>query len=36
MAPRVPADAAMQADRLESLVFSGYDPYFEGNEPPDL
>lgn len=36
MAPRVPADAALQADRLESMVFSGYDPYFEGNEPPDL
>jgi hypothetical protein len=25
-----------EADRLESIVFSGYDPYFDGDEPPDL
>jgi hypothetical protein len=22
--------------RLECLLFSGYDPYFEGDEPPGL
>ena len=23
-----------EASRLESLLFSGYDPHFEGDEPP--
>jgi len=23
-------------DRLESLFFAGYDPHFEGDEPPGL
>ena len=33
---RVPADVLQDADRLECLLFSGYDPHFEGDEPPGL
>ena len=33
---RVPGDILSQADRLECLLFSGYDPHFEGDEPPGL
>jgi hypothetical protein len=33
---RVPGDALFDADRLETMLFSGYDPLFEGDEPPDL
>jgi hypothetical protein len=33
---RVPGDALHDADRLESMLFAGYDPYFEGDEPPDI
>ncbi len=33
---RVPRDILWDAERLECLVFSGYDPHFEGDEPPDL
>jgi hypothetical protein len=33
---RVPEEIVVKAQRLESLVFSGYDPYFEGDEPPGL
>jgi hypothetical protein len=33
---RVPADVLRDAERLECLVFSGYDPYFKGDEPPGL
>ena len=33
---RVPDEVASEADRLESLFFSGYDPHFEGDEPPGL
>ena len=33
---RVPADVLRDAERLECLVFGGYDPYFEGAEPPGL
>ena len=33
---RVPVDVLYEADRLESLFFAGYDPHFEGNEPPGL
>ena len=33
---RVPDSVAQEANRLESIVFSGYDPDFEGDEPPDL
>ena len=28
--------AIADADRLECMLFSGYDPYFEGDEPPGL
>ena len=33
---RIPGTIIADADRLESLLFSGYDPYFEGDEPPGL
>jgi hypothetical protein len=33
---RVPEKPISDAQRLESLVFSGYDPQFEGDEPPGL
>ena len=33
---RIPASVAQDAERLECLVFSGYDPHFEGDEPPGL
>ena len=33
---RVPQRVIEDAQRLESLVFSGYDSYFEGDEPPGL
>ncbi len=33
---RVPDVVLRDADRLECLLFSGYDPYFEGDEPPGL
>ncbi len=33
---RVPGQVLADADRLECILFSGYDPYFEGNEPPGL
>jgi hypothetical protein len=33
---RVPGDVLFEADRLECQVFAGYDPYFEGDEPPGL
>ena len=33
---RVPGDILRDAARLECLFFSGYDPYFEGDEPPGL
>ena len=33
---RVPGTVINDADRLESIVFDGYDPYFEGDEPPGL
>jgi hypothetical protein len=31
---RVPADVLLDAQRLECLFFSGYDPNFDGDEPP--
>ena len=31
---RVPADVLRDAERLECLLCSGYDPHFEGDEPP--
>lgn len=33
---RVPGEVLRDAERLEVLLFSGYDPYFEGDEPPGL
>ena len=33
---RVPGDVLRDAERLECLLFAGYDPYFEGEEPPGL
>jgi hypothetical protein len=33
---RVPDEVLRDAERLECLLFSGYDPYFEGDEPPGL
>lgn len=33
---RIPAQVTWDAQRLECLLFSGYDPHFEGNEPPGL
>ena len=33
---RVPEEVVVKAQRLESLVFAGYDSYFEGDEPPGL
>jgi hypothetical protein len=32
----VPQDVLWNAERLECLVFGGYDPRFEGDEPPGL
>ena len=33
---RIPGTVIADADRLESLLFGGYDPYFAGDEPPGL
>jgi hypothetical protein len=33
---RAPDSAIADADRLECLLFGGYDPHFEGDEPPGL
>ena len=33
---RVPGDVLYEADRLHCLLFSGCDPYFQGDEPPGL
>jgi hypothetical protein len=33
---RVPDQVLRDAERLECLLFSGYDPHFEGDEPPGL
>ena len=32
----VPDTVVLDAHRLENLFFDGYDPYFEGEEPPGL
>jgi hypothetical protein len=32
----VPGEVLFEADRLECLLFVGYDPQFEGDEPPGL
>jgi hypothetical protein len=33
---RIPNEILEEADRLERLMFAGYDPRFEGDEPPGL
>lgn len=33
---RVPGEVLGEADRLECLLFLGYDPHFDGDEPPGL
>jgi hypothetical protein len=33
---RVPNDVLLEAERLECLLFLGYDAHFDGDEPPDL
>lgn len=33
---RIPGDILFEADRLECQLFSGYDPSFDGDEPPGL
>jgi hypothetical protein len=33
---RVPSRILFEAERLECLFFRGYDPHFEGDEPPGL
>jgi hypothetical protein len=33
---RVPEEVVLKAQSLESLVFAGYDSYFEGHEPSGL
>ena len=33
---RVPDHVLRDAERLKCLLFSGYDPHFEGDEPPGL
>jgi len=32
----VPGEILYDADRMECMLFSGYDPYFRGLEPPNL
>ncbi len=33
---RAPDHAIRDADRLECMLFAGYDPHFVGDEPPGL
>jgi hypothetical protein len=33
---RIPGEVLRDADRLVCILFSGYDPHFEGDEPPGL
>jgi hypothetical protein len=33
---RIPGDILFEADRLECQLFAGYDPSFDGDEPPGL
>lgn len=35
-ASHAPGQAISDANRLECMLFSEYDPYFEGDEPPGL
>jgi hypothetical protein len=31
---RIPGNILLEADRLECQFFDGYDPHFDGVEPP--
>lgn len=33
---QVPGEVLFEAERLECLLFLGYDPHFAGDEPPGL
>ena len=33
---RIPGNILFEADRLECQLFAGYDPSFDGDEPPNL
>ena len=33
---RIPEKILAEADRLQCLVFAGFDPYFDCDEPPGL
>jgi hypothetical protein len=33
---RIPGGILFEADRLECQLFAGYDPSFDGDEPPRL
>lgn len=33
---RVPGEVLLEADRLELVLFGGYDSHFNGDEPPGL
>jgi hypothetical protein len=33
---RIPGNILFEADRLECQFFAGYDPAFDGDEPPGL
>lgn len=33
---RMPDNILYDTDRLETILFAAYDPYFSGDEPPDL
>jgi hypothetical protein len=33
---RVPDEVLLEAERLEALLFLGYDPHFDGEEPPGV
>ena len=33
---RIPNEVLEEADRLECLMFAGYDPHFDGDEPRGL
>ena len=33
---RIPGNILFEADRLECQLFAGYDPSFDGDEPPGL
>jgi hypothetical protein len=33
---KTPGEVLAQVDRLACILFSGFDPYFEGDEPPGL